>query len=461
MCGISCCIGENAAARAVEGLQKLTYRGYDSAGIAVVANGKLHVRRCVGKLDRLLELLALHPLPSSYTCISHVRWATHGAATENNCHPHIYKNVAVVANGTLKSPTTPDTAIIPILISNWMSQYLDLRTAAKLAADQLEGVFCFAAISSDEPGTIAIEDRGIEMYSTVDGLITSAVVESGELREATWTYQEIKEQPEILSRDCWSGLYIRPDRKTAIVGCGSSRHAALAAGLNAVVASEYRPGDEDLFVGISQSGETADVIAALRRAKGAGKSTVGVCNVEGSALVREADERLLLNCGPERGVAATKSFTGMISTLWGRHEKVAINLPAIEVSAKKVAEKIWREKMVILIGRGRHYALALEGALKLQELAYVPALAFVASELRHGPLALVEDGTPVICLGGSTAAEAKARGAQLFSSPFTGESLSEILSEAIWLQLIAVNVAMQLGRDIDQPRNLAKSVTTL
>ena len=457
MCGISCAVGVGAVEKALAGLRNLSYRGYDSNGCAAIVDGNLEVRRAVGKVDQLENLLLENPIGPSTCAIFHCRWATSGSVTEENCHPHVVGQVAVVANGVIENSTTvPDTRYIAEVIEAKMACGLSLKLAARFTADQCKGTFAFAAIAASEPGVIATESRGIALHEK-NGLITSAIVEPGELHDETWTLQEIRETPEMLKRH----LELR-SLNAVIVGCGSSRHAALSAGCETVVvASEYEPGMENALVCVSQSGETADVIAALRRAKYHDIYTLAVCNSRDSTLANEADEFIFLDCGPERGVAATKSFVQTVRALWGWDEPVSIDLPAIEESAKAVAKQIWQEKLVILIGRGRHYALALEGALKLQELAYVPALAFVASELRHGPLALIESGAPILCLGGVQAPEAAARGARLFPSPFTGDSLQDILSEAVWLQLLAYHVATQLGRDIDQPRHIAKCISVL
>ncbi len=311
MCGLTGSVGPNAAARALEGLKSLAYRGYDASGLAVIADGKLYVRRCIGKLENLLESLAADPLPDGNTALAHIRWCTHGENTLENAHPHVVGQVAVVANGVIENSTTvPDTRYIAEAIEAKMKCGLSLKLAARFTADQCKGVFCFAAIAESEPGVVATESRGIALHEK-NGLITSATVEPGELHDETWTLQEIRETPEILRRH----LELRSPN-AVIVGCGSSRHAALSAGCEkVVVASEYEPGMENELVCVSQSGETADVIAALRRAKCCDIYTLAICNSRDSTLANEADEFIFLDCGPERGVAATKSFVQTVRAL--------------------------------------------------------------------------------------------------------------------------------------------------
>ncbi|MFO7705773.1 MAG: glutamine--fructose-6-phosphate transaminase (isomerizing) [Halopseudomonas sp.] len=612
MCGIVGAIAQrNITPILLEGLRRLEYRGYDSAGIAVLTDdginkpeGLLRVR-AVGKVIELENALAAAPV-SGHLGIAHTRWATHGKPAERNAHPHISGKLAVVHNGIIEnhSPlrkqlieagyvftSETDTEVVAHLIAYHYSHSQDLLSAFRTALNELHGAYALALIHEDQPGTLycarmgsplVIGEGSDEHYIGSDPLAllqatdrfryleegdharlttttcdiwdrqNSSVerpltryehaahsLEKGEYRH--YMLKEIFEQPQAI-RDTLAGIVsddhvltavLGPDAETRladianihIVACGTSYHAGLVArywieaqaGIpcSVEVASEYRyrtvvVPDNTLLITISQSGETADTLAALRFANDQGYlATLAICNVAGSSLVREADWRLLTHAGPEIGVASTKAFTTqLVALLWlttalaqarGKPaEQIAANVQALkelpglveqvlalEPRITTLAERFANKHHALFLGRGTHYPIALEGALKLKEISYIHAEAYPAGELKHGPLALVDEDMPVVSVAPSDSLleklrsnleEVRARGGQLItfacetieqtddsnheiiSLPFVQNCISPILY-TIPLQLLSYHVALVKGTDVDKPRNLAKSVT--
>ena len=615
MCGIVGYIGARKPLPILlDGLRRLEYRGYDSAGIALVDDaGRLEIRRASGKLYNLEEAVRLSPLDGSYG-IGHTRWATHGRPTEENAHPHRDSsgNIVVVHNGIVENylelkqrleaaghsfQTETDTEIIPHLIESHFDG--NLEDAVRAAVAQLKGIFAFAAISRLDPGKIvavrsgppvvvglgeseyfvasdvpAILSHTRDVFFLHDGDI--AVLTSDGVRlidfagrpikrqvsHILWDpimaekggykhfmLKEIYEQPRAV-RDTILGrvgqetgrvfldeMQIQAPEFAAfqsvrIVACGTSWHAALAgkfmierlARLPVEVdyGSEFRyrdpiVGPQDLTVVISQSGETADTLAAQREAKQKGSRTLSICNVMGAMISREAAGTLLTHAGPEIGVASTKAFTAQLTALFilalylgqargrvSQPESVALaqellGLPArLEhvLSADSHFEDLvrWLFKATdfLYLGRGIHYPIALEGALKLKEISYIHAEGYPAGEMKHGPNALIDESLPTVVLAAadpndefsllrfektlSNIQEVKARGGKVLAIategmveaaraadhviwiPPTHELLLPIL-EVVPLQLLAYHIAVRRGCDVDQPRNLAKSVT--
>ncbi|MFT6430292.1 MAG: glucosamine--fructose-6-phosphate aminotransferase (isomerizing) [Halopseudomonas sp.] len=612
MCGIVGAIAQrNITPILMEGLRRLEYRGYDSAGVAVLTDDKhnkpkgiLRVR-AVGKVIELENALTATPA-AGHLGIAHTRWATHGKPAERNAHPHISGRLAVVHNGIIEnhSPlrkrlialgyefvSETDTEVVAHLIAHYYSESNDLLNAFRTTLNELHGAYALALIHEDEPDTLycarmgsplvigegsdehyiasdplallqvtdrfryleegdlaRLKNNSCEIWgrdnSTVDRPVkryehAAFSMDKGEYRH--YMLKEIFEQPQAIS-DTLAGTLaddhvltaiLGPDAETRlpdiknihIVACGTSYHAGLVArywiedqaGLPCTVevASEYRyrtvvvPANT-LLITISQSGETADTLAALRFAKDQGYlATLAICNVAGSSLVREADWRLLTHAGPEIGVASTKAFTTqLVALLWlttalaqvgGKSpEKIAANvkalkkLPAIieqaltlEPRITTLAERFASKHHALFLGRGTHYPIAMEGALKLKEISYIHAEAYAAGELKHGPLALVDEDMPVVSVAPSDSLleklksnleEVRARGGQLItfacetveesdqsnheiiSLPWVEDTISPILY-TIPLQLLSYHVALVKGTDVDKPRNLAKSVT--
>jgi glucosamine--fructose-6-phosphate aminotransferase (isomerizing) len=591
----------------MDGLKKLEYRGYDSAGLAVIGERGISCKRMQGKVKNLQELLDADPI-FGCTGIAHTRWATHGKPSPENAHPHICRNkIAVVHNGIIENhqqlraeqlkngyafTSETDTEVIANEIFDAL-QYTDgLVNAVKRSIPKLEGTYALGIMSNDEPGLLvacrqgsplvigigageyfiasdvsallpvaqrfiflengdiaAIDQNGVAICdrngrkvnrSVKDSLLTVDSIEKGEYRH--FMLKEIFEQPFAVSRMLQgrfvdnrlqesafgrhAGDIFDAIKAVQIVACGTSYHAGLVARYwfeklarvpcHIEVASEFRYRDpilapDTLVVAISQSGETADTLAALQEAKRLGaKYSLAICNVPESSLVREADAVLMTRAGPEIGVASTKSFTTQLTALmllviavgrrFGLSEALErqitadlFNLPAdidkalqlddeIKILAKQFSEK----HHALFLGRGSHYPIALEGALKLKEISYIHAEAYPAGELKHGPLALIDGGMPVITVAPNdhmleklkaNMEEVSARGGQLIV--FMDEQLASAdesgnlciikvpqvenhLSPAVYnipLQLLSYHVAALKGTDIDQPRNLAKSVT--
>jgi len=609
MCGIVGAVAErNITAILLEGLKRLEYRGYDSAGVALFSNaGVLERRRRSGKVSELEQALAGEPLMGRLG-IAHTRWATHGAPCERNAHPHFSGDeLAVVHNGIIENheplrerliglgyvfASDTDTEVIVHLLHHKLQDTPDLTVALKAAVKELHGAYGLAVISAKQPdrllaarsgsplvvglglgenflasdqmalrqvtdrfmyleeGDIAeIRRESVQIWS-VDGLpVEREVVQYREGAEAAdkgefrhFMLKEIHEQPKVVQRTLEGRLgqqqvlvqafgpqaaeLFAKVRNVQIVACGTSYHAGMVArywleGLAGIpcqveVASEFRyrkvvVQPDTLFVSISQSGETADTLAALRNAKELGfLASLAICNVSISSLVRESDLTLLTQAGPEIGVASTKAFTtqlvglllltlslGQVKGTLGEGVEAELveelrRLPtrlgealAMDGTIEKVAELFAEKNHTLFLGRGAQFPVAMEGALKLKEISYIHAEAYPAGELKHGPLALVDSDMPVVTVAPnnelleklkSNLQEVRARGGELIvfadeqagmsngegthviAMPHIIDALAPILY-TIPLQLLSYYVAVLKGTDVDQPRNLAKSVT--
>ncbi|MHB8535616.1 MAG: glutamine--fructose-6-phosphate transaminase (isomerizing) [Sulfuricaulis sp.] len=609
MCGIVGAVAQrNVVPILIEGLRRLEYRGYDSAGIAVLgSNGKptLERVRAVGKVKALEDLIEKLNTQGQ-TGIAHTRWATHGVPSEDNAHPHVSgDSIAVVHNGIIENhdplrkklqgmgyvfTSQTDTEVIAHLLHHHLAKHKDLLKAARATLAELEGAYALGIVSRDDPerliaarkGSPLVVGVGIEEHFIGSDVLALAPVthnviylEDGDVADLrrtectiydaagkrvdrpvrvseasadsvdrgqyrNFTEKEIFEQPKAVS-DTLEGRLGKQrileaafgvtagdvfDRvqNVQIIACGTSFHAGSVArywienlaGLpcNVEIASEYRyrkhvvlPGT--LVVTISQSGETADTLAALQQTKKLGHGhSLAICNVPESSLVRESELTLLTRAGPEIGVASTKAFTTQLTALLlltvalaRRHgltadkEKKLVEeleqlpgriLKVLELSdeIRQLAERFVDKHHALFLGRGVHYPIAMEGALKLKEISYIHAEAYAAGELKHGPLALVDAKMPVIAVAPndelleklkSNLQEVRARGGELYvfsvkgtgvragntikiRMPEVGEYTSPILY-TIPLQLLAYYVALAKGTDVDQPRNLAKSVT--
>jgi glucosamine--fructose-6-phosphate aminotransferase (isomerizing) len=605
MCGIIGIVGnEQVAGRLVEGLRRMEYRGYDSAGVCTVQDGQLIRRRAEGKLRNLEAVLAADPAPGT-TGIAHTRWATHGAPTTSNAHPHATREVALVHNGIIENfkplrealqargrvfESETDTEVVAHLVSEQVEAGKSPQDAVKAVLPQLRGAFALAiafrdhadlligarlgsplvvgygegetylgsdalALAGltqriaylDEGDWVVITREGAQIFDaennpvereiTVSGA-TGAMIEKGNYRH--FMLKEIHEQPIVVAQTLRS--YIRGVEQTValpqmdfdlstvkritIVACGTSFYAGLVAKywfesfarvpVDIDVASEFRYRDpvfEDggLALFISQSGETADTLAALRHAKKAGQKIAVVVNVPTSTMAREADLLLPTHAGPEIGVASTKAFSCQLAVLaalaahlavvkgrMSREEEVTVVKHLIEAPAAlnaalaydeaiaRMAHLIAPARDVLYLGRGPDYPLALEGALKLKEISYIHAEGYAAGEMKHGPIALIDENVPVIVIAPSgplfektvsNMQETQARGGKIVLIS-DAEGLAEAgdgclatiempkvhpliapLVYAVPVQLLAYHVAVAKGTDVDQPRNLAKSVT--
>ncbi len=614
MCGIVGYVGEKQALQVVvDGLRRMEYRGYDSAGIAVVADSELETRKKAGKLANLETLLGDDPLPQSTIGIGHTRWATHGGPTDANAHPHVSENgkVAVIHNGiienfaelraeltdagvTLSSET--DTEVVAHLLAAVLPTVdSDLAEAMRIVCRRLNGAFTLVAVDSDVPDVVVGARRNSPLVvgrgegenflaSDVAAFVahTRSAVELGqdqvvELRrdsvvvtdfhgepavvneyEVTWdasaaekggyeTFmaKEIAEQPKAVSDtllgrvDAQGRLHLDEMRltendlreidKVVVIACGTAYHAGMVAKYalehwvripcEVELASEFRyrdpvVGHRTLVVAISQSGETMDTLMALRYAREQGAKVLAICNTQGSTIPRESDAVLYTHAGPEVAVASTKAFlTQIVATylvalyvaqvrgnkfgdeiqavvrdLNDMPQKIDLVLDTTE-EVKALAEELKDVKSVLFIGRHVGFPVALEGALKLKELAYMHAEGFAAGELKHGPIALLEDGVPVICIvpppSGrsilhekivSNIQEVRARGARTIVIAEEGDDVAAMYADhlvripaaptllqplvaTVPLQVFAEAMATAKGLDVDQPRNLAKSVT--
>ncbi|HEX9801992.1 MAG TPA: glutamine--fructose-6-phosphate transaminase (isomerizing) [Gammaproteobacteria bacterium] len=607
MCGIVGAIAErDVVPILLEGLRRLEYRGYDSAGLATVSDGRIDRVRMTGKV-RFLEEAVKKQLSHGRLGIAHTRWATHGAPSENNAHPHVCrKSVAVVHNGIIENhaalrerqrqqgftfTSETDTEVIVHQVHHYLEQGLDLLQAVQQTVGDLEGAYALGVVQRDEPDRLIAARRGSPLVigvgigehfiaSDVSALLpvtqrfifleegdvaelrrdslaiydaagapverpvretelTADAIDRGQYRH--YMLKEIHEQPNAIAETLEGRLagervleaafgpqaaaVFDSIKSVRIIACGTSFHAAMVArnwfeGLAGVsctveVASEFRyrhpVADPDaLVVAISQSGETADTLAALRATRewGFGPS-VAICNVPESSLVREADLTLMTRAGPEIGVASTKAFTTqlvalllLVTVIGRRHRLDAAREAAIveqlqalprqveevlklDESIRHLAERFADKQHALFLGRGVQYPVAMEGALKLKEISYIHAEAYPAGELKHGPLALVDEEMPVIAVAPNDALleklksnleEVRARGGELYVFadhasgmnpgervhvtvvPAGGEHVAPILF-SIPLQLLAYHVAVLKGTDVDQPRNLAKSVT--
>ncbi|KQO52813.1 glutamine--fructose-6-phosphate transaminase (isomerizing) [Sphingomonas sp. Leaf257] len=605
MCGIVGILGgDDVAERLLDGLRRLEYRGYDSAGIATIDHGEIERRRASGKLVNLAKELAAHPLPGSIG-IAHTRWATHGGPTTNNAHPHATDHVAVVHNGIIENfkalrdeligrgrvfTSETDTEVVAHLVSEKVEQGLDPVAAVREVLPRLHGAFALAILFRDQPDMligarlgsplvvgygddetylgsdalalapltqrIAYLDEGDWVVCTREGAqvydrdntpidrpvtlsgVTGALIDKGNHRH--FMQKEIYEQPIVVAQTLRSYLQRLegkvalpiPDfdlsgiKRVTIVACGTSFYAGMVAKywfeqfarvpVDLDVASEFRyrapvmePGG--LMIVISQSGETADTLAALRHAKNEGQTIAAVVNVPTSSMAREADLLLPTHAGPEIGVASTKAFTCQLSVLAAlaanlakakgrlsadeekqivRHlaeAPAAINgALAYDEAIEGMAGAVAGARDVLYLGRGTDYPLALEGALKLKEISYIHAEGYAAGEMKHGPIALIDEHVPVIVIAPSgplfektvsNMQEVQARGGKvILISDYDGieaagdgciatitmpkvHPLIAPIVYAVPVQLLAYHVAVAKGTDVDQPRNLAKSVT--
>ncbi|HEX7081010.1 MAG TPA: glutamine--fructose-6-phosphate transaminase (isomerizing) [Gammaproteobacteria bacterium] len=608
MCGIVGAIAErNVTPILMEGLKRLEYRGYDSAGLAVVEGRELRRVRRLGKVEALREALEREPL-RAFVGIAHTRWATHGVPSEANAHPHISgSDVAVVHNGIVENhdalraellsagfefTSQTDTEVVVHRVRHHLADAGNLLEAVRRTVAELDGAYALVVMSARDPdclvtaragcpvviglgidenfvasdvaallpvtrrfvylqeGDVAVIRRtSYEIYDrsgerverpVVDSDLTPDSVERGRFRH--FMQKEIHEQPaaiantleERMSRgrvlDAIFGLeaaeVLNAVRGVHIVACGTSYHAGMIARYwieeltrlpcSVEIASEYRyrrpvVPTETLFVTISQSGETADTLAALRMAQELGYlGTLAICNVPESSLVRESDLVLMTRAGPEIGVASTKAFTTQLAGLallaiaLGKRNgldsereaalvKQLEELPALvertlalDGPIAALAESFVDKQHALFLGRGALNPVAMEGALKLKEISYIHAEAYAAGELKHGPLALVDDEMPVIAVAPnnelleklkSNLQEVRARGGQLYvfadpeielaedesthimRLPVRAERLQAPVLYTVPMQLLAYHVAVLKGTDVDQPRNLAKSVT--
>jgi glucosamine--fructose-6-phosphate aminotransferase (isomerizing) len=607
MCGIVGIAGTGAAAPAIlEALKRLEYRGYDSAGIATLIDGHIERRRAAGKLSKLSAVLHKHPLPG-VTGIGHTRWATHGAPTESNAHPHASERVALVHNGIIENfrelrdelvanghtfESETDTEVAVHLVTDYLDQGLDPAHAAMEAAKCLAGAYAIAMIFSGEERLVIGVRRGSPLavgYGVNEGYLGSdaialapftkrvsyledgdvAVIRGPEIRifdnEGRPANREIKitaasaglvdkggyrhfmakeihEQPEVVSHTL--SHYIDPESRTIVLrdpavvdalakatrltvsACGTAFYAGLVGKywfeklarlpVEADVASELRYRDpvypsDGVALFISQSGETADTLAALRDAKSHGQTTIAIVNVLESTIAREADLVLPTFAGPEIGVASTKAFTCQLSVLVclaiaaGRardslspaaenaHVASLLETPRHMVDALKQESRIEalghemaKAQDVLYLGRGLNFPISLEGALKLKEISYIHAEAYAAGEMKHGPIALIDEKMPVVVIAPcdalfektvSNMQEVMARGGRVIlvsDRRGIGQAGDRVLTsievpQADWLiapllnaipmQLLAYHTAVAKGTDVDQPRNLAKSVT--
>ncbi len=605
MCGIIGIVGrEEVTDRLMGGFRRLEYRGYDSAGICTLVDGQFERRRAEGKLNNLAEKLAAEPLPG-ITGIAHTRWATHGAPTEGNAHPHLVDGVALVHNGIIENfrplreemkalgrtfQSETDSEVVAHLVSNELQKGSSPQEAVAAVLPRLEGAFAISIMFRDFPdlligarmgapltvgygegetylgsdalalapltqkiaylneGDWAVITRdGAQIFDrennevqrpTVTSGASSAAVEKGNHRH--YMQKEIFEQPIVVAQTLQS--YLRPFEQTvalpdmefsfadvpriAIVACGTSFYAGMVAKywleqfarvpVELDIASEFRyrqpvleEGGMALF--ISQSGETADTLAALRHAREHGQKIAVVVNVPTSSMAREADLLLPTRAGPEIGVASTKAFTCQLAVLAALATKVARDkgrlsadeereivghlseAPAAMNAAlnhdediQQLAPLIAKARDVLYLGRGPDYPMALEGALKLKEISYIHAEGYAAGEMKHGPIALIDEHVPIIVIAPSgplfektvsNMQEVQARGGQVVlisdaeGLAKAGEGtvatiempkvhpLIAPMVYAVPVQLLAYHVAVFKGTDVDQPRNLAKSVT--
>jgi glucosamine--fructose-6-phosphate aminotransferase (isomerizing) len=622
MCGIVGYVGNKRVVPVIlDGLKRLEYRGYDSAGIAVCGNGEgLQIRRAEGKLRNLEEAIRLKPIDGTYG-IGHTRWATHGRPTEENAHPHrdCSGHVVVVHNGIIENyvslkrklieeghrfTTETDTEVIAHLVEKYFlksanGHHPSLEEAVRKTVGQLSGVFALAVIAVDEPNKIVAARNGPpaviglgkdeyfvasdvpailyhtrDLFFLADGdlaVITPQGVQltdfNGQpivrqVQHVTWDpimaekggfkhfmLKEIYEQPRAV-RDTTLGRIsqetghvfldemeiteaeFKAAKKINIAACGTSWHAAQAGKfmlermarvpVEVDYASEWRYRDpiipsDTLTLLISQSGETADTIAAQREAKAKGSKTLAICNVVGSMITREAAGTIYTHAGPEIGVASTKAFTAQLTALYlfalylsqlrgtlspeearesvqelTRMPGKLEHLLTHEEDCEDLAREYVRSQDFLFLGRGIHYPIALEGALKLKEISYIHAEGYPAGEMKHGPNALIDENLPVVIIATrdpkdalsmvryektmSNLKEVKARSGMVIALASDGdEEIKEAADHVIYippapeellpileivpLQLLAYHIAVRRGCDVDQPRNLAKSVT--
>ena len=612
MCGIIGYIGDKQVLPIlIDGLRRLEYRGYDSAGVAVVRGGAIELRRSAGKLARLEEVLAVHPLEGDYG-IGHTRWATHGRPTEENAHPHrdCTGRIVVVHNGIIENylelkkqlqkeghtfVTETDTEIVAHLVER-ESKGDGLENAVRRALLYMRGLFALVLISADDPHKIVTVRNGPpivvglgekEFFVASDipailahtrdvvflgdeemAVITPSGVEftdyagravSKKSTRVAWDpvmaekagykhfmLKEIFEQPMAIKETVLGRASLESGRvflqeiqipdealrqveRVVILACGTSWHSALVGKflieslarvpVDVDYGSEYRyrnpiVSPNTLAIVITQSGETADTLAALREAKKKGARSIAICNVVGSMATRETEGTVYTHAGPEIGVASTKAFTTQLVALHllaiylGQirgtlkpdearpHLEALTQLPVLleqvlkcEPLTEEVAKRFYQRRDFLYLGRGINYPIALEGALKLKEISYIHAEGYPAGEMKHGPIALIDEDMPVVAIAPDDAVfekmvgniqEAKARGGSVIAVTTEGhESIRQLLDPAqdflmtvppshpllapvlmvVPLQLLAYHIAVRRGCDVDQPRNLAKSVT--
>jgi len=609
MCGIVGYIGTQQATPIIlDGLKKLEYRGYDSAGICTIVNGSAVMARSQGKLINLERLLAAAPLPGSIG-IGHTRWATHGRPSEINAHPHKAGSVIVVHNGIIENylqlraqlqsighvfKSETDTEVISHLVEEELESGCGFEAAVRAALSKVRGAYAVCILCEDEPGVLIASKQGSPMVvgigereffvaSDIPAILSHTremvFMEDGEFvlfraassepefstlaghkivkqsKHIDWSplmaekggykhfmLKEIYEQPRAV-RDTIAGrimeeegdvfledLKLSPELlasidRICIVACGTSWHSGLVGKflleeqcripVEVDIASEFRyrnpvVNDRTLMVLISQSGETADTLAAMREGRSRGAKAIAICNVVDSSIAREADGVIYTHAGPEIGVASTKAFvtqlvalyllairfgraTGALDTTRGRElitgllEVSALMEETLKLDAEieKVAKRYMHARDFLYLGRGMNYPIALEGALKLKEISYIHAEGYPAGEMKHGPIALIDENMPVVVLVPknstyekvvSNMEEVIARGGRVIAVCSQGdqdiagkvETVIEIPAAAeellplllsIPLQLLAYHVAVLKGTDVDQPRNLAKSVT--
>lgn len=610
MCGIVGGVAQRCVTDIlIEGLKRLEYRGYDSAGLALLNNQKILRERRVGKVANLAEAVSEQHLTGNIG-IAHTRWATHGKPTENNAHPHVSGNVAVVHNGIIENyqelkddlqalgyvfTSQTDTEVVAHLVHDALKHTDSLLEAVQKVIPQLKGAYALGIIHTEHPdelitvreGSPLVIGVGIgENFISSDQLallpVTNRFVylEEGDIARLTRTsievfaqgeavqrpvkeldatvsnaskgeykhfmLKEIYEQPEAIQQtisQALNGNYLREDflqyanadfakiQQVQIIACGTSYHAGMIAKYwfeqligvpcQVEIASEFRYRTpvivaNTLYICISQSGETADTLAALRETQKRAKantidiSTMTICNVATSSMVRETDHHLLTLAGPEIGVASTKAFTTQLAALMLLILKIGqVKQRLSDAQLTEITEALWHCPKVILdtlqhntsilrlsalfveknhclfLGRGTHFPIALEGALKLKEISYIHAEGYAAGELKHGPLALVDNEMPVVILAPnddmldklkSNMEEVQARGGELFVFADENSGIQEKDRQHVvhipavnqWLapivysipvQLLSYHVAVLRGTDVDQPRNLAKSVT--
>ena len=610
MCGIVGGVAERSITDIlIEGLKRLEYRGYDSAGVALVNNQQILRERRVGKVANLAEAVSEHHLTGSLG-IAHTRWATHGKPTENNAHPHVSGNVAVVHNGIIENyqelkdqlqaegyifSSQTDTEVVAHLVNDALKHSDSLLDAVRQVVPKLKGAYALGIvhtqhpdelitvregsplvigvgigenfISSDQLALLPVTNRfvyleegdiarltrdSIDIYAQGERIerpikeLDAAVSNASKGEYKHYMLKEIYEQPDAIQQTISQALNsnaLREDflknaeldfskiQSVQIIACGTSYHSGMIAkywfeqliGVHCQIeiASEFRYRSpvivaNTLYVCISQSGETADTLAALRETQKRAKAnaldivTLSICNVATSSMVRETDHHLLTLAGPEIGVASTKAFTTQLAALmllilkvgqvkqqisseqiaeiaaqlW-HCPKVMLNTLQQDAQILRLSELFVEKQHCLFLGRGTHYPIALEGALKLKEISYIHAEGYAAGELKHGPLALVDNEMPVVILAPnddmldklkSNMEEVQARGGELFVFADENSGIVEKDRQHVvyvpkvnaWLapiiysipvQLLSYHVAVLRGTDVDQPRNLAKSVT--
>jgi len=609
MCGIVGYIGSKQATPFIlDGLKRLEYRGYDSAGICTIVNGAAVVVRSEGKLVNLENLLASNPLPGSIG-IGHTRWATHGRPSEKNAHPHKAGSVIVVHNGIIENylelkdqlkgighvfKSDTDTEVISHLIEEKLKTCESFEQAVRKALQEVRGAYAICVLCEEEPGNLIAAKQGSPMvvgigeseffvasdipailsytrkmifmedgefvlfrasaaepeFSTIGGIRiekqskhidwSPLMAEKGGYKH--FMLKEIYEQPRAV-RDTIAGRLNEEEgdvflenfqlssedfsaiERVCIVACGTSWHSGLVGKfliedlcripVEVDIASEFRyrspvVNDKTLLILISQSGETADTLAAMREARSRGARALAICNVVDSSIAREADAVLYTHAGPEIGVASTKAFVTQLIALYlvsirfgraiGRVDRTKgrelisglLRVSALieetlklDSAVEKIARRFMNARDFLYLGRGMSYPIALEGALKLKEISYIHAEGYPAGEMKHGPIALIDENMPVVVLVpknstydkvASNMEEVIARGGRVIAICTAGDAAikdkAEVVIEvpeaseemttlllSVPLQLLAYHIAVLKGTDVDQPRNLAKSVT--